>query len=347
AVRLPGGKDGAFKAIAGTEATTDIIFLQKREHPESFMSYNMPQWAGSPTSIYNKENHYLGTVNKYFSQHPEMILGEIKRVSGPHGYTVQCLPKEGTDLYEELEKALSTLQCEFTAKPTEITEESIEDIEEENRIIAADNAENYCFYVDERDTLYYRENEYMTLFEAKSAKDEKAIKAMCGLCGCVKKVIDVQLTGCGEEQLKEAQKILEQEYDKFVKSYGYLNKAENIRLFRTDMRSSLLLSLEQETDETENTGVYEKADIFTKATISPSKTVERADSPQEALAISLNLKNAVNIQYIARLCGETEEKVISDLGDLIYQNPQNYTGSPYSGWETAEEYLSGYVKDKL
>ena len=347
AVRLPGGKDGAFKAIAGTEATTDIIFLQKRKHLESFMSYNMPQWAGSPTSIYNKENHYLGTVNKYFSQHPEMILGEIKRVSGPHGFTVQCLPKEGTDLYEELDKALSTLQCEFTAKPTEITEESIEDIEEENRITAADNAENYCFYVDESDRLYYRENEYMTLFEAKSAKDEKAIKAMCGLCGCVKKVIDVQLTGCGEDQLKQAQKILEQEYDKFVKSYGYLNKAENIRLFRTDMRSSLLLSLEQETDETENTGVYEKADIFTKATISPTKTVERADSPQEALAISLNLKNAVNIQYIAKLCGETEEKVISDLGDLIYQNPQKYTGSPNSGWETAEEYLSGYVKDKL
>lgn len=347
AVRLPGGKDGAFKAIAGTEATTDIIFLQKRERPESFMSYNMPQWAGSPTSIYNKENHYLGTVNKYFSQHPEMILGEIKRVSGPHGFTVQCLPKEGTDLYEELEKALSTLQCEFTAKPTEITEESIEDIEEENRITAADNAENYCFYVDESDRLYYRENEYMTLFEAKSAKDERAIKAMCGLCGCVKKVIDVQLTSSGEDQLKEAQKNLEQEYDKFVKSYGYLNKAENIRLFRTDMRSSLLLSLEQETDETENTGVYEKADIFTKATISPSKTVEIADSPQEALAISLNLKNAVNIQYMASLCDETEEKVISDLGDLIYQNPQKYTGSPNSGWETAEEYLSGYVKDKL
>lgn len=346
AVRLPGGKDGAFKAIAGTEVTTDIIFLQKRESLESFSSYNMPLWAGSPVSVYDRKNHYAGTVNKYFAQHPEMVLGEIKQVSGPYGSTALCLPKEGTDLYEELDKALSALQCEFTAKPTEITEEIIEDIEED-RIPAADNSENYCFYVDENDNLYYRENEYMTPYEAKSAKDEKAVKAMCGLCGRVQKVIDVQLKDSGENELKTAQEALEKEYDSFVKNYGYLNKTENIRLFRTDLRSSLLLSLEQETDETENTGVYEKADIFTKATISPNKTVESADSPEEALAISLNLKNAVNIPYMARLCGETEEKVISDLGELIYQNPQKYNGSPYSGWETAEEYLSGYVKDKL
>lgn len=316
AIKLPGGKNGAFKAIAGTEATTDIIFLQKREHTEAFASYNMPNWAGSPVSVYNKENHYSGTVNKYFAQNPEMILGEIKQVSGPYGSTTQCLPREGTDLYEELEKALSTLQCEFTAKPTVITEEGIEDIEE-NRVPAADSAENYCFYIDEKGTLYYRENEYMTPYEVKSPKNEKAIKAMCGLCGCVKKVIDVQLKGGSENELKSAQNTLEKEYDSFVKSYGYLNKAENIRLFRTDMRSSLLLSLEQETDETENTGVYEKADIFTKATISPAKTVEKADSPQEALAISLNLKNAVNIPYMARLCGETEEKVISDFNKYL------------------------------
>lgn len=110
------------------------------------------------------------------------------------------------------------------------------------------------------------------------------------------------------------------------------------------MRSSLLLSLEEETEETEINGIYKKAEIFTKATISPSKYIESVDTPQEALAVSLNLKNKVDIPYIARLCGKSEEEVITDLGDKIYQNPAGYDGSPCSGWETAEEYLSGYVK---
>lgn len=346
AVRLP---NNAFNEIAGAKSvTSDIIFLKKRDEVKSFdkQSPDLPDWVKQPNDSYNEQGNYVGSINRYFHSHPEMILGEHKMVSGPHGYVTQCMPKEGVILPSALETALSFLQAEFTAEPTVICDETVEDTEE-NRLPAPDNSQNYCFYVDESNNLYYRENEHIIPYKPKSAKAENTIKAMCKLSDKMQSVIDIQLKGQGNGLLQSAQKSLEDSYDAFVKKYGYLNKSENVGLFREDMRCTLLMSLEEETEETEQTGVYIKADFFTKATVSPKKTVESADSPQEALYISLSLKNKVDIPYMASLCGKTETEVISELGDRIYQNPSNYEGSPCSGWETAEEYLSGYVKDKL
>lgn len=346
AVRLP---NNAFKEIAGAKSvTTDIIFLKKREHPKSYdsKSIDLPDWAEAPKDYYNRQGDFIGCFNSYYHQHPEMVLGEHKMVKGAYGINLQCLPKEDIELIPALETALGVLKSEFTAEPAVIREENIEDIEETG-IPAPDDSQNYCFYVDGNNRLYYRENSFIFPFEAKSAKAENAIKAMCGLSENLQKVIDVQLKGMGDSELQKAQKKLEENYDKFVKEYGYLNNSENSKLFREDMRSSLLLSLEEETKETELNGVYKKAQIFTKATISPNKHIETVETPQEALAVSLNLKNKVDIPYMAQLCGKSEEEIIVALGDKIYQNPAWYDGSPYSGWETAEEYLSGYVKEKL
>lgn len=343
AVRLP---NNAFKAIAGTEVTTDILILKKREQPIRYNPYNQPSWVVSPQSLYDTNGKYAATVNRYFLENPEMVLGEQKAVSGRFGMDTQCLPKEGVELLPALSIALNSLNAQFTAEPTVYTEQDIEE-EIEEKIEAPADSRNYCFYINESGDLYYRENEYIIPFKASSAKAENAIKAMCGLCDSMQRVIDVQLQVRGEAALQEAQERLTKDYDKFVKSYGYLNSSTNMRLFREDVRSALLLSLEEETDETVNTGVYVKADIFTKATITPNKRIVKVDNPLEALAASLNIKNSVDIQYMASLCGKSGEEVIAALEGKIYQNPVEYDGSPFSGWETAEEYLSGYVKDKL
>lgn len=346
AVRLP---NNAFKEIAGAKSvTTDIIFLKKREQPKSYEmdSLDLPDWARAPEDFYNRRGDFIGCFNLYYHTHPEMVLGEHKIVKSAYGMNLQCLPQKDVELIPALETALGALKAEFTAEPTVIVEENIEDIEESG-LPAPNDSQNYCFYVDSNNSLYYRENDLIFPYETKSVKAENAIKAMCGLSEELREVIDVQLKGSGDFALRNAQKKLEEKYDEFVKEYGYLNNPDNSKLFREDMRSSLLLSLEEETEETEINGIYKKAEIFTKATISPSKYIESVDTAQEALAVSLNLKNKVDIPYIARLCGKSEEEVITDLGDKIYQNPAGYDGSPCSGWETAEEYLSGYVKDKL
>lgn len=343
AVRLP---NNAFKEIAGAKSvTTDMIFLKKRDEVKSFdkQSPDLPDWVKPPESAYDDQGRYIGTFNKYYHRHPEMVLGEHKLVSGPYGYECQCMPKENMPLASALDDALNTLQAEFTAEPTIKCEEETENVEE-NKLPAPEGSQNYCFYVDESNNLFYRENEYIVPYKPKSAKAGKIITAMCELSAKMQKVIDIQLNGEGNAVLRSAQKSLEESYDKFIKKYGFLNNPENVTLFREDMRSTLLMSLEI---ESEQVGVYKKADFFTKATVSPKKAVESVDSPQEALLISLNLKNRVDIPYMACLCRKTETQIICELGERIYQNPSDYDGSPYSGWETTEEYLSGYVKDKL
>ena len=335
AVRLP---TNTFKSIAGTEVTTDIIFLKKSEKENT----DEPKWTGRAEPLYIN-NSYQASVNPYFVQHPEMIVGKLSMESGPHGPRCMCKLEEGENFAQRLEQALSHLECQFSAEPTIISAEDVEDIDTELED-APENAKDYRFYVDEKSDVYYVENRKLNPCSFSSEKLNR-IRGMVTISERLQKVIDIQLTVYNESTLSQAQEDLNREYDLFVKKYGYLNAKVNANLFRDDLRSPLLLSIEQEIEDKENE--YQKADIFTKATVCTSKDVDHADTPIDALYVCLNQRNRVDIRYISQLCGKEPDEVIEQLGNKIYLNPLNYNGDKYEGWELAEQYLSGETRAKL
>ena len=329
AVRLP---NTAFKENAGTEVTTDIIFLQKREKKIEIE----PDWV----HLGYTENGIA--VNSYFVEHPEMMLGHMEmdeRIFGrDSNYTVCINNDPNFRMYDELNKALSSMQGHITDFERAVDEEEVS----EDIIPADPDVKNFTYtLVDGK--LYYRQNSQMYRKEL-APKMEERIKAMDEIRAVTRNLIDIQSEGCEEEELKAAQDVLNQKYDAFEKEYGHITDQSNARAFRDDADYPLLCSLE----EVDEDGRVTKADMFYKQTIRHKPIVERVETAVEALNVSINEFGAVNIPYMLSIYPAERNRLIEELAGVIYLNPTEYNeNNPDAGWETADEYLSGNVRDKL
>ena len=326
-VRLP---EDAFRT-AGTQTVTDILFFQKLEF-EHENDRNL-DWVRSER-VYGEASVFQ--ENRYFRQNPEMVLGTPEIVSGRFGNT-RTIKSDGNTA-ERLSEAIVRLDGHFSAEPTiddELPKEEYGDI--------PDGVTPYTYYVS-GGTLYYAENRSAVPFTGGS---EPRIKAMCGILDRLNEVTAAQKKGCSDDELKMLQSRLNNAYDGFVKKYGHLNSRTNISAFADDIRAPRLTSIENIEELPDGKQRFTKADIFTQRTINVDRVPAHVDTALEALHLSINLKQTVDLEYISQLCGKDKDAVISELGEHIYCNPAKNTGGRYSGWETAEEYLSGHVRSKL
>ena len=326
-VRLP---EDAFRT-AGTQTVTDILFFQKLkfEHEND----RDPDWVRSER-VYGEASVFQ--ENRYFRQNPEMVLGTPEIVSGRYGNT-RTIKSDGNTA-ERLSEAIGRLDGHFSAEPTiddELPKEEYGDI--------PDGVTPYTYYVS-GGSLYYAENRSAVPFTGSS---EPRIKAMCGILDRLNEVTAAQKKGCSDDELKMLQSRLNNTYDGFVKKYGHLNSRTNISAFADDIRAPRLTSIENVEELPDGKQRFTKADIFTQRTINVDRVPAHVDTALEALHLSINLKQTVDLEYISQLCGKDKDAVISELGEHIYCNPAKNTGGRYSGWETAEEYLSGHVRSKL
>ena len=326
-VRLP---EDAFRT-AGTQTVTDILFFQKLgfEHEND---RNL-DWVRSER-VYGEASVFQ--ENRYFRQNPEMVLGTPGIVSGRFGNT-RTIKSDGNTA-ERLSEAIGRLDGHFSTEPTiddELPKEEYGDI--------PDGVTPYTYYVS-GGTLYYAENRSAVPFTGGS---EPRIKAMCGILDRLNEVTAAQKKGCSDDELKMLQSRLNNAYDGFVKKYGHLNGRINISAFADDIRAPRLTSIENVEELPDGKQRFSKADIFTQRTINVDRVPAHVDTALEALHLSINLKQTVDLDYISQLCGKDKDAVISELGEHIYCNPAKNTGGRYSGWETAEEYLSGHVRSKL
>ena len=319
AVRLP---NTAFKANAGTEVTSDIIFLKKRDR---IMDIE-PDWV----HLSQDEN---GTVmNSYFVEHPEMIAGSMEMVSGPYGMESTCVPDDTLSFQEQLEKSLSFIEGSYEEiELEEMNEELTAEV-----IPAVPEVKNFS-YAQIEDRLYYRENSVMRPVEASEGMLER-IKGMASIRDCTQELIRLQLEDYPEEQIQSAQKKLNDLYDAFVKDYGRIYSKTNKRAFHQDSSYCLLCSLEKQDEEGSFIG---KADMFTKRTIKKAEVVTSVDTASEALAVSLAEKAAIDFEYMSELSGKDRDTLIRELTGVIFKNPIS------EEWETADAYLSGNVRNKL
>ena len=326
-VRLP---EDAFRT-AGTQTVTDILFFQKLEF-EHENDRNL-DWVRSER-VYGEASVFQ--ENRYFRQNPEMVLGTPEIVSGRFGNT-RTIKSDGNTA-ERLSEAIGRLDGHFSAEPTiddELPKEEYGDI--------PDGVTPYTYYVS-GGSLYYAENRSAVPFTGSS---EPRIKAMCGILERLNEVTAAQKKGCSDDELKALQRRLNNAYDGFVKKYGHLNSRTNISAFADDIRAPRLTSIENVEELPDGKQRFTKADIFTQRTINVDRVPAHVDTALEALHLSINLKQTVDLEYISQLCGKDKDAVISELGEHIYCNPAKNTGGRYSGWETAEEYLSGHVRSKL
>ena len=326
-VRLP---EDAFRT-AGTQTVTDILFFQKLkfEHEND----RDPDWVRSER-VYGEASIFQ--ENRYFRQNPEMVLGTPEIVPGRFGNT-RTIKSDGNTA-ERLSEAIGRLDGHFSAEPTiddELPKEEYGDI--------PDGVTPYTYYVS-GGSLYYAENRSAVPFTGSS---EPRIKAMCGILDRLNEVTAAQKKGCSDDELKMLQSRLNNAYDGFVKKYGHLNGRTNISAFADDIRAPRLTSIENVEELPDGKQRFTKADIFTQRTINVDRVPAHVDTALEALHLSINLKQTVDLEYISQLCGKDKDAVISELGEHIYCNPAKNTGGRYSGWETAEEYLSGHVRSKL
>lgn len=326
-VRLP---EDAFRT-AGTQTVTDILFFQKLkfEHEND----RDPDWVRSER-VYGEASVFQ--ENRYFRQNPEMVLGTPEIVSGRFGNT-RTIKSDGNTA-ERLSEAIGRLDGHFSAESTiddELPKEEYGDI--------PDGVTPYTYYVS-GGSLYYAENRSAVPFTGSS---EPRIKAMCGILDRLNEVTAAQKKGCSDDELKALQSRLNNAYDGFVKKYGHLNGRTNISAFADDIRAPRLTSIENVEELPDGKQRFTKADIFTQRTINVDRVPAHVDTALEALHLSINLKQTVDLEYISQLCGKDKDAVISELGEHIYCNPAKNTGGRYSGWETAEEYLSGHVRSKL
>ena len=325
AIRLP---NNAFKAAAGTEVVSDILFLQKRDR----MVDIEPEW------VHLAESKDGIQMNRYFIDHPDMVLGEMKMVSGPFGPTPTCAPYLGRSLEELLSEAIQNIHGEVTAYDRE------EELEGEDRSIEADPAVRNFSYTLVDGQIYYRENSRMNPVEV-SKTTESRIKGMIELRDCVRTLLEYQTEDYSEEEIKEQQAKLNTLYDAFTRKYGLINSRGNAIAFDQDSSYFLLCSLEI-LDEDRN--LKRKADLFTKRTIRSHKPAEKVDTAVEALALSIGEKAHVDMDYMGKLTGKDEETLFSELTGVVFLNPA-YTGEN-DGREKylpADEYLSGNVRQKL
>ncbi len=323
AIRLP---NNAFKANAGTEVTSDILFLKKRDRIMDIT----PDWVHT-----GKDENGI-SMNEYFISHPQMILGKMENVSGPFGMEAACLPFPDKSLEELLHIAVS----EITGR---ITDYEREDLENETVSIPADNSVRNFSYTLVDGEIYYRENSRM--FQADVPKTAQSrIKGMIELRDCVRELIDMQVNDFSDEAISGQQKKLNTLYDAFTEKYGLINSRGNNTAFSEDSSYFLLCSLEI---LDEDRRLKRKADLFTKRTIRSHKAVEKTDSATEALAVSIGEKAKVDMAYMQQLTGKSEEEIFSDLQKVIFLNPEYEEGKTAEKYLTADEYLSGNVREKL
>ena len=325
AIRLP---NNAFKAAAGTEVVSDILFLQKRER----MVDIEPEWVHLAT---NEDGIQM---NSYFIDHPDMVLGEMKMVSGPFGPTPTCEPYPEQPLEALLAEAVQNVHGEIAAYDRE------EELEGEDHSIEADPAVRNFSYTLVNGQIYYRENSRMNPVEV-SKTAESRIRGMIELRDCVRTLLEYQTEDYPDEEIKAQQAKLNALYDAFTRKYGLINSRGNAIAFDQDSAYFLLCSLEI-LDEEKN--LKRKADLFTKRTIRSHKPAEKVDTAVEALALSIGEKAHVDMDYMSRLTGKDEEALFSDLKGVIFLNPA-YTGENdgHEKYLPADEYLSGNVRQKL
>ena len=320
AIRLP---NTAFKANAGTEVSADILFFQKRES----LTKEMPEWINLNSDVNGI------TVNQYFVQHPEMILGEMKEVSGPYGMETTCAPMEGADLELQLQEAVKHIKGSMA--PAVDVETELDEMPES--IPADPNVRNYSYTVVD-DQVYYRVNSLMNQVKMPAATAER-VKGMVAIRDTVRELIALQMEeNVTDEEIQKQQEKLNQVYDTYTVKYGVIGSNANKRAFSDDFSYCLLCSLE---DLNEDGTLKRKADMFTKRTIKKAVAVTSVETATEALALSLNERAKVDLTYMAQLTGKTEEKITEELVGVIFKNPLT------DQWESGDEYLSGNVRDKL
>lgn len=328
AIRLP---DKAFKN-AGTDVTTDIIFLQKREE---IRTDNFPEWV-------DIDEYAEGiNTNKYFISHPEMILGDMEIKSSRFGFETTCKLRDGADMQEKLHKAVMNLSAHISENKTH--NEMHNEIELQNVDVNLNNVRNLT-YVEKDNKIYYYKNGSLTVPDDLDGKKEERVKGLNNIRQIARKVINIQTFGCTEEELKAEQQKLNATYDKYIDKYGAIHSRGNRLAFASDVDLPLLLSLENVDED----GNITKADMFSKQTIRPYIPIESADNAIDGLKISLAEKGRVDIKYISMLTHQSKGEVIQELDGLIYKNPvHSSVTDEYVGYETADEYLSGNVVEKF
>ena len=325
AIRLP---NNTFKGNAGTEVVSDILILQKRDRLIDIE----PDWV----HLGQDENGI--TMNSYFVEHPEMILGEMKMVSGRFGPEPSCIPYEGADLAEQLSEAIANIHGEISAY--EVDDELTE---EDNSIPADPTVRNFSYTLVDG-TIYFRENSRMTPVDV-SATAENRIKGMIGIRDSVRTLIDLQTEDYPDYEIKAEQENLNKLYDAFTAKYGLINSRANISAFSQDSSYSLLSALEIIGDDGQ---LERKADMFFKRTIKPHTPVTSVDTSSEALAVSMGEKACIDMEYMCELSGKSEEEIYNDLKGVIFLNPMyGYGNSTEAKYLMADEYLSGNVREKL
>lgn len=326
AIRLP---NNAFKG-ANTEVTSDIIFLQKREK----MAVELPNWC------YTAQNSDGISVNQYFIDHPEMVLGKLETRTGAFGQEVTCSPIEGEKLSEQLDRAVAKLRAE-----TRVQKRSEKREKERGVIPATADVRNFTHTIVDG-KMYFRENNIMT--EVKQVgKDLERMKGLHELRQTMRELIEAQNRSCSDEELIELQKKLNTQYDGFTEKFGSINDRQNANVFREDDDYNTLCSLEIADAEKKT---VKKSDVFTQRTIKPITEVTRVNTPQEAMQVSVDIKGELDIQYMSALCGQEPQEIIDELihSNMIYLNPTKYNKTePFVGYEESSEYLSGNVREKL
>ena len=330
AIRLP---NNAFKANASTEVVSDILFLQKRDRPADIE----PAWVqlGQTEDGFN--------INQYFVDHPEMVLGNLELESTQYGHDLTVAPIEDANLADQLTEAVQHIEGQYTA--VEIAAPDVADAEVQRKTLPADpTVKNFSYTVVDGE-IYYRENSIMTQIEL-SDNAKGRVAGMVELRQIVNELIDQQLNDFPDEDIKASQAKLNAAYDAFTAKYGLINDKKNARLFDDDSSYYLLCSLE---NLDENRQLKSKADMFTKRTIRPERVVTSVDTPSEALAVSIGEHGKVDLPYMADLLGTPGdyERITTELSGVIFKDPAADADDPEAGWQTADEYLSGNVRDKL
>ena len=326
AIRLP---NNTFKDAAGTDVTSDILFLQKRDA----LSSEELDWVHLNTDANGLK------INQYFIDHPEMVMGEMREISGPYGPETACLPIEGQDLEDQLAVAIQSIQGSITEYVMDDPE-----TEGEDKSIPADPEVRNFSYTIVDGKVYYRENSRMNPIEV-SVTAANRIKGLIGIRDCVRTLIEYQTEDWPDQDIQAQQRKLNALYDAFVDKYGRINSRANSSVFSMDSAYFLLTSLEVLDDER---NFVRKADMFIKRTIKQRITITHVDTASEALAVSLAEKAKVDMDYMAELTGKTEQEVYADLTGVIFLNPMHgYGGGSEEKYLTADEYLSGNVREKL
>ena len=330
AIRLP---NNAFKANAGTDVVSDIIFLQRRDRPID----HEPDWV----QLGKTEDGFA--INQYFVDHPEMVLGQLTLESTQYGHDLTVAPIEGAVLADQLAEAVQHIEGNYTA--VEIAAPDVADAEAQRKTLPADpTVKNFSYTVVDGE-IYYRENSIMTQIEL-SDNAKGRVAGMVELRQIVNELIQQQLNDFPDEDIKASQAKLNAAYDAFTAKYGLINDKKNARLFDDDSSYYLLCSLE---NLDENKNLKSKADMFTKRTIRPERVVTSVDTPSEALAVSIGEHGKVDLPYMAELLGTPDEygRITTELSGVIFKDPAVDPTDPEAGWQTADEYLSGNVRDKL